>query len=101
MTKKKQLQSNKQVVPDYHYCSNIGMTKEQRNKLDIGDVWINAAVCLKCKDYIRSLNRHDYRSCKCGAIAVDGGSWYCKRTGNPEDMIDVIEEYGENKYYGD
>ena len=82
-------------VPDYHWKYSKGLTKEQRKELNMGDIWINAAVCLKCKDYIRSLNVHDYRSCKCGAIAVDGGSWYCKRAGKSEDMINVIEMFEE------
>lgn len=68
-------------------------TKEQRKKFDIGDIYINAAVCLHCKEYIRSKNRHDFKRCKCGKIAVDGGSQYCKRVGNQEDMISIIETF--------
>lgn len=66
-------------------------TPAQREKFGIGDIFINAAVCLKCKSYVRSRNAHDMRSCPCGAVAVDGGSHYAKRMGNPEDRIDVIE----------
>jgi len=68
-------------------------TKEQREKFNIGNIFINAAVCKKCGDYIRSKNRHDFKSCKCGAVIVDGGSWYCKRMGEEEDRIDIIEEF--------
>jgi hypothetical protein len=32
-------------------------------------------------------------TCKCGAVSVDGGSWYAKRTGNPKDYIDIIENF--------
>jgi hypothetical protein len=66
-------------------------TKKQRRKFDIGDIFINAAVCKKCNSYIRSINRHDYKMCDCHAIGVDGGSWYAKRMGQEEDMINVIE----------
>lgn len=86
---------NKPIRPDYHWKYSKGLNKEQRQKLNMGDIWINGAVCLKCKDFIRSKNVHDYRTCKCGAIAVDGGSWYCKRIGNPEGMINVIEMFEE------
>lgn len=68
-------------------------TKEQRAKFDIGHIYINALVCLKCKDYIRSTNKHNYVPCKCGAVAVDGGSWYLKRVGRPDDYVDVIEKF--------
>lgn len=68
-------------------------TKNQRRKFDIGDILINGVVCKKCGDYIRSKNRHDYKLCKCGAVGVDGGSWYCKRIGDKNDYIDVVEEF--------
>jgi len=68
-------------------------TKKQRRKFDIGDIFINAAVCKYCGDYIRSKNRHDFKYCYCGAIAVDGGSWYAKRSGEATDMVDIVEEF--------
>ncbi len=68
-------------------------TKKQRRKFNIGDIFINGAVCKKCGDYIRSYHRYDFKWCKCGTIAVDGGSWYCKRNGEEEDRIDVIEKF--------
>jgi len=40
----------------------------------------NSARCPKCGDNPESVNRHDYKSCKCGAIAVDGGFDYLRRT---------------------
>ena len=92
------MKNKKRFIPDYHWTLRKGMNKEERKKANCGDVWINAAVCVKCKDYSRSLNVHDYRRCKCGAIAVAEGSWYCKRSGNPEDMINVIEMFEEDKY---
>lgn len=41
----------------------------------------NAAECLKCGDVVESKHVHDFRFCKCGAIAVDGGHEYLKRCG--------------------
>lgn len=46
----------------------------------------NIAKCAKCDDIIESKFRHDFVRCKCGAIAVDGGNDYIKRSGNPEDF---------------
>lgn len=49
----------------------------------------NAAYCLKCDTYIISTHVHDYRSCNCGNIAVDGGNEYLKRSvAEKEDFID-------------
>jgi hypothetical protein len=52
----------------------------------------NRIRCRKCGDIIESKTRHDYVTCKCGAVAVDGGSSYLKRTGNSED-IEELEEW--------
>ncbi len=50
---------------------------------------VNQARCKKCGDEPFSAHRHDYRSCKCGAIAVDGGQEYFRRAGDPHDMVDM------------
>jgi hypothetical protein len=78
---------------DYLNFVTRSSTKEQRKKFNIGDVFINAAVCLKCKDFIRSINKHDNRSCSCGAATVDGGSHYARRVGDKKDRIDIIETF--------
>lgn len=79
---------------DYLNFVTKSSTKNQRRKFDIGDIFINAAVCLTCSDYIRSMHRHDFKSCKCGDLIVDGGSWYAKRInkGN-RGYVDVIETF--------
>ena len=43
----------------------------------------NSAKCLKCGDEIESTYRHDFKSCKCGAISVDGGKDYLRRVWEP------------------
>ena len=39
---------------------------------------VNAIVCPKCKDTIYSRARHDYHTCSCGEISIDGGFDYQK-----------------------
>lgn len=51
-------------------------------------VLLNAARCKLCGDVAISKHVHDFKACKCGAIAVDGGHEYLKRSGN----LDVFEE---------
>ncbi len=54
----------------------------------------NKIQCRKCKDIIESKTVHDFKFCKCGAVAVDGGKDYLRRLGYPEDIIElsVVEE---------
>ena len=44
----------------------------------------NAASCNGCGDFIVSKHRHDFVSCTCGAISVDGGQAYLRRIGSLE-----------------
>lgn len=50
---------------------------------------INRIRCKKCGDVIESTYRHDFKDCKCGAVAVDGGKDYLRRGGNREDWEDM------------
>jgi hypothetical protein len=67
-------------VVDYHDFLSKDSPPSERRRLNTGDVWANQARCLECGDLIRSRNRHDYVTCSCGSLSVDGGSWYCKRS---------------------
>lgn len=49
----------------------------------------NKIKCKKCGDIIESTYRHDFKSCKCGAVSVDGGKDYLRRCGNREDWEDM------------
>ena len=37
--------------------------------------------CQDCGQHVFSEHRHDYKSCKCGASAVDGGNDYLRVCG--------------------
>lgn len=39
----------------------------------------NAAKCLLCGDVIESKSVHNYVTCSCGNVSVDGGLDYAKR----------------------
>jgi hypothetical protein len=94
-TQKEKYTNEAYVIPSETDVLNFvtkSSTKDQRRKFGIGDLFINAAVCKKCNDYIRSKHRHDFVTCKCGEIFVDGGSWY-QRLGNPQQAISIIEEF--------
>ena len=50
----------------------------------------NQAKCLKCNTSIYSAHRHDYVTCPCGSLSVDGGLDYLKR--GFKDKPNYIEE---------
>ena len=55
---------------------------------------MNAVGCRKCKTVAISTGVHDFTSCECGACSADGGTEYIRRSGNPEDMIDLCVTTG-------
>lgn len=50
---------------------------------------VNKIKCKKCGDIIESTSVHDFKRCKCGSVAIDGGNYYLKRCGNLDDIIDL------------
>ena len=80
------------MTTDYHNFSYRGTPKEKRKQLNIGDIYCNAVECPECGYYLRSRNKHDMVTCKCGKTFVDGGSWYCRTT---PDAILRLEYYDD------
>lgn len=59
----------------------------------------NAAKCLKCGDTIESKHRHDYVTCSCGNVSVDGGHDYLRRSFKEMDTwIDISISEREPSY---
>ena len=60
---------------------------------------LNRIKCKLCGDIIISIHVHDFKFCKCGSVAVDGGHDYLRRCGerkNYEDMS-VVEDDGKGE----
>lgn len=53
----------------------------------------NRIRCNLCGNVIESEYRHDMRWCECGAVAVDGGHSYLKRSfvNSPKDYTEMSE----------
>ena len=52
----------------------------------------NSIKCNLCGDTIESTHVHDFKWCKCGKVAVDGGREYLKRVyNNPADIEDLSQ----------
>ncbi len=56
----------------------------------------NCIKCRFCGDVIESISRHDYKSCSCGRVAIDGGHDYLRRccTESSDDFeeLSVVKE---------
>ena len=81
------------MVVDYHDFTHRNTSRIQREKLGVGDIYVNGLECLKCGYFIRSRNRHDRVTCKCGNCSVDGGSFYHKFSAMDFKMVKSILEY--------
>lgn len=58
----------------------------------------NRAQCLICGQIIESMYTHDFVTCKCGALSVDGGHSYIRRAFiRPEDFEELSELEKEDK----
>lgn len=49
----------------------------------------NQVRCNRCGDEPFSAHQHDFKYCKCGAVAVDGGLAYLRRVGTFWDVTDM------------
>ena len=57
----------------------------------------NKAKCLKCNEIIESKHRHDYVTCSCGNLAVDGGKDYLKRGAIDCGLVEELSEVEDDK----
>ena len=55
----------------------------------------NLARCRLCGTIIESTHRHDYVTCNCGKIAVDGGKAYLRRVGS-RDYFEELSTFEES-----
>ena len=55
------------------------MNQAERDAYNVGPWRVNRVQCFSCKAIVDSVNKNDFNYCRCGKIAVDGGSWYLRR----------------------
>lgn len=57
---------------------------------------LNKIKCNYCGDIIISENCHDFKRCKCGKVAIDGGNYYLRRiyTNSQNDFteLSIVED---------
>ena len=52
-------------------------------------IYRNSAKCLDCDTEIESVHRHDFVTCPCGNLSVDGGRDYTKRCFGNANWVDT------------
>ena len=55
----------------------------------------NRAKCLICGEILESRHRHDFKTCNCGNLSVDGGKDYIKRCVENIDKFEELSEFKE------
>lgn len=53
---------------------------------------MSSIICPKCKEEIHSLYKHDFKTCKCGALSIDGGNDYMRLVGDANIINEAVEE---------
>lgn len=51
----------------------------------------NPAICRRCGDTVESTQQHQFATCSCGALAVDGGLAYLRPLGNKDDWTELSQ----------
>lgn len=56
-------------------------------------ILVNKAKCLLCNDVITSNNLHNYVTCQCGNLSIDGGNEYARRLYGKPNSYQELSEY--------
>ncbi len=55
----------------------------------------NSAKCLICEDEIESKHRHNFVTCRCGALSIDGGKEYIRRCFKHENDFEDTSKFAD------
>jgi len=61
-------------------------------KILVAKILSNKARCLSCQDVIESTSVHHFVSCRCGAICVDGGLAYLRRSASDPNLLEELSD---------
>lgn len=56
-------------------------------------IYSNKIKCIHCGDVIESKTVHDFKSCSCGRVSVDGGKDYLRRCYKEKGDYEELSEY--------
>lgn len=81
-----------EVPPETLDTIMIDAIAEVQSKKKAKKTKLYGVQCLLCKDELYSMHRHDWVSCKCGAVYIDGGQEDYIRIGGEPRHIKHIEK---------
>lgn len=61
-------------------------------------IYRNSARCLECGTQVLSRRTHDFSTCPCGNLSVDGGHEYLRRAGNKETWEETSIIFKDGKF---
>jgi len=76
------------------------VTGEDRKNVFVRSKWSsgqmrNRAKCRLCEEIIESFHSHDYVSCKCGEISIDGGNMHYKASAKDFNNFLRVDDNGK------
>lgn len=85
------------ATDDFTVALRRALEEEETEAVPTRRLIRNAARCLSCGDTLESKHRHDFRTCQCGRLSVDGGLDYARRLidGPYEELSEMEEETAE------
>jgi len=75
------------VLEHYAKQNDEGIKQHRRTK-----IIHNRIKCNRCGQIIESVSRHDFKTCKCGSVSVDGGKEYLRRSYKTKDEYEDLSE---------
>ena len=54
-------------------------------------ILLNSIKCKKCSEILISEHTHDFRTCSCGSVSIDGGKDYLHRVGDDYEELSKEE----------
>ena len=84
---KKTVKSVRELKTSKKIVKSPGIKPSANDAEKTGHTKVHAIQCLHCLDIIYSCARHDFHSCSCGKVMIDGGFDYTKINGEPSQML--------------
>ena len=56
-------------------------------------VMVNKAKCKKCGEILESKFNHDFKTCSCKSLSVDGGLDYIRRSCKDKNLYEEMSEF--------
>lgn len=70
-------------------------SREKSKAVKMQKIIVNRTCCKHCVDIFESHSTHDFKTCSCGAVSVDGGHDYIRRTFKEKEDFEELSNIQE------